>query len=95
MSKANLRNNTKKHRYELLDEGQVVGVAEYELDGETVIFLHTEISEGFEGKGLASRLTKMALDDVLAQGRKIVPRCAFIAGYVSRHPEYATAIKTA
>lgn len=93
MSGATLRNNTEKHRYELLDEGRVVCIIEYDLDGDAVVFRHTEVSEGHEGKGYGSRLAQMALDDVLARSRKIVTRCEFVAGYVSRHPEYAGALK--
>jgi hypothetical protein len=29
-----------------------------------------------------------ALDDVVAQGRTIVPECRFIAGYLEKHPGY-------
>jgi uncharacterized protein len=94
MSGVTLRNNTGQHRYELVDDGQVVGVAEYDLEGDTVVFRHTEIGKGQEGKGYGSRLAKMALDDVVAGNRKIVARCEFIAGYLNRHPEYAGAIKT-
>lgn len=92
MSGATLRNNSEQHRYELLDNGGVVGIAEYKLDGDVVVFTHTEIGEGHEGKGYGSKLAKLALDDAVAAGRKIVARCEFIAGYVNRHPEYAASV---
>jgi uncharacterized protein len=93
MSSATLRNNSEQHRYELVDNGEVVGVAEYALDGDAVVFRHTEVEPGHEGKGYGSRLAKLALDDVLAANRKIVAHCEFIAGYLERHPEYAGARK--
>lgn len=95
MSDATLRNNNEKHRYELLDEGRVVCFIEYDVEGDAVVFQHTEVVEGHEGKGYGSRLAKMALDDVLARNRKIVAHCEFIAGYVSRYPEYAGALREA
>jgi uncharacterized protein len=94
MSGATLRNNSEQHRYELVDNGDVVGVAEYTLDGDAVVFTHTEVGEGHEGKGYGSTLAKLALDDAVGAGRKIVVRCEFIAAYVSRHPEYGDAIKS-
>lgn len=94
MSGATLRNNSEQHRYELVDNDEIVGVAEYHIDGDAVVFSHTEVGEGHEGKGYGSKLAKLALDDVLAGKRKIVARCEFIAEYVSRHPEYAGALKT-
>lgn len=95
MSGAILRNNTGDHRYELIDNGEVVGIAEYDLEGDAVVFRHTEVGKGHEGKGYGSRLAKMALDDARASQRKIVTRCEFIAGYVSRHPEYGAEIRSA
>lgn len=95
MSGAILRNNTGEHRYELIDNGEVVGIAEYDLEGDTVLFRHTEVGKGHEGKGYGSLLAKMALDDVRAGNRKIAARCEFIAGYLSRHPEYGTEIRRA
>lgn len=93
MSGAILRNNIQQHRYELVDNGEVVGLAEYTLDGDAAVFTHTEVGEGHEGKGYGSKLAKLALDDAVAAGRKIVARCEFIAAYVSRHPEYGNALK--
>ena len=93
MSGAALRNNSEQHRYELLDNGEIVGIAEYNVDGDAVVFLHTEVGEGHEGKGYGSTLARLALDDAVAAGRKIEARCEFIAGYVSRHPEYAGSLK--
>lgn len=93
MTGATLRNNSQQHRYELVDNGKVVGFAEYTLDGDAVVFTHTEVGEGHEGKGYGSKLAKLALDDAVAANRKIVARCEFIAGYVNRHPEYGDALK--
>lgn len=93
MSGATLRNNSEQQRYELLDNGEIVGIAEYRLDGDAVVFTHTEIGDGHEGKGYGSKLAKLALDDAVAVGRKIVARCEFIAGYLNRHPEYGASVK--
>jgi predicted GNAT family acetyltransferase len=95
MTGAILRNNTDDRRYELVDNGEVVGVAEYDLEGGAVVFRHTEVGKGHEGKGYGSKLAKLALDDARTGNRKIVARCEFIAGYVSRHPEYGAEIRSA
>ncbi|RZI44691.1 N-acetyltransferase [Herbaspirillum sp. HC18] len=93
MSGATLRNNTGKHRYELVDGDEVVGFADYRLTGNETVFVHTEVAAGHEGKGYGSALAKQALDDVVAQNRKIVAQCEFIAAYLNRHPEYAASVK--
>jgi len=93
MSQAALRNDTQARRYELVDNGKLVAFAEYELAGDAVRFLHTEVVAGNEGKGFGSALAKQALDDACAGNRKIIPVCTFIAGYIDQHPEYKDCVQ--
>ncbi|MET4145591.1 GNAT family N-acetyltransferase [Arthrobacter sp. UYCo732] len=41
------------------------------------IFYHTVINVEYAGQGLAGRLAKVALDETLAAGLRIVPVCPF------------------
>ncbi|MFC6663258.1 GNAT family N-acetyltransferase, partial [Deinococcus multiflagellatus] len=76
-------------RYELRQGQQVLGYAEFRPAGEDAVMLpHTVVDEGHEGQGLGSLLARGALDDVRAQGKRVVPMCPFIAAYIRRHPEY-------
>ena len=84
----NVRNNTDKQQYELLDGDQVIGRAEYSVSGNAVDMTHTEIQDGHEGEGLGSQLAKFALDDIRAQGKQVIPTCPFVADYIEKHPEY-------
>jgi predicted GNAT family acetyltransferase len=92
MSHAQLRNNTEKHHYELVDEGQVVGFVKYRLVGDAIRLVHTEIDPRHEGKGYGSALAKQVLAEMRAQNKQIVPVCKFIAGYIEKHPEYSDLI---
>ncbi|MBZ9750259.1 N-acetyltransferase [Deinococcus sp. HMF7620] len=84
-----VRRNDDTQRYELLRGEQVLGYAEFRPAGEGAVMLpHTVIEEGHEGEGLGSQLARFALDDVRAQGKRVVPMCPFIAGYIRKHPEY-------
>ncbi|WP_135228282.1 GNAT family N-acetyltransferase [Deinococcus fonticola] len=83
-----LRKNDEKSRYEILQGGQVVGFAEFRPVGDAVMLPHTEIEQGHEGEGLGSQLAKFALDNVKTEGKRVIPMCPFIAGYIRRHPEY-------
>ena len=79
--------NISKHRFEIdLGDGSVA-FAEYRLEGERIIFPHTVVPPKHEGKGIASRLAKAALAFARQRGLKVVPRCAFFAGYMKKHPE--------
>lgn len=78
-----------ERRYVLLEEGEVVGLAEYVPSGDAHILSHTEVDPTREGRGLATRLMGAVLDDARRRSWRIVPRCSFVSTYVRRHPEYA------
>ena len=85
-----IRDHPPVHRYEILVEGELAGVAVYERRPGRVVFVHTEVAPPFKGRGLADRLARWALDDVRARGdEKVIARCPFIAGFIGRHPEYS------
>jgi predicted GNAT family acetyltransferase len=86
---AEVTNNAEKGRYELRVEGQLVGIADYLLNGTTVIFPHTEIEQSRRGQGYGARLVRAALDDVRGAGGSIAPQCRYVAQFVRDNPEYA------
>ncbi len=82
------RHDASRHRYVLVDDtDSVVATTNYTVRQERVVFNHTEIADGFEGQGLGTTLVNGALDDVRASGAKIVPLCAYVRGWIERHPE--------
>ncbi|WP_424631281.1 GNAT family N-acetyltransferase [Bradyrhizobium sp. SYSU BS000235] len=87
-----VQNNTAKHRYELEVDGHIAA-SYYQLSGNIITFIHTEVPKELEGKGIGSRLVKGALDQVRADGLKVVAQCPFVKGYIGKHPEYADLLK--
>lgn len=83
-----VRHAPERNRYELVDGDEVVGIADYHEQGDTLVFPHTVIDPSRRGQGLGAVLVKGALEDVQRQGRKIVPSCWFVAEYIDLHPEY-------
>jgi predicted GNAT family acetyltransferase len=81
--------NPAEQRYEARLGDHVVGVSEYERDGDRLIFVHTEVDPTFEGKGVGGRLAAGALDDARARGLAVNAECPFISAYLKRHREYA------
>ncbi|URW75748.1 N-acetyltransferase [Sphingomonas donggukensis] len=85
MSEVN--DNRAEHRYELVEDSEMAFAA-YELAGDTITFTHTIVPEAIGGRGVGSRLVAAALANVRQRGLKVVPRCAFVAAYVAKHPEW-------
>ena len=83
-----VRDNAEKSRYELLEDGRLLGVADYRPMGETLAFPHTEIVPSRRNQGLGERLVQEVLDDVRRKGAKVVPYCWFVAEFIEEHPEY-------
>jgi predicted GNAT family acetyltransferase len=86
-----VEDNRDESRYEAWIGDRLVGIAEYEHPDEAgpIVFTHTEVLPGSEGKGVGRGLAKAALEDVRARGLKLIPECEFIQGYLKRHPAEA------
>jgi len=86
-SEARIVDDPEERRYELWVGDELAGVINYEPRPETVVLVHTEIREAFEGRGLGTRLIAGALEDIRARGLKLLPVCPFVRAYLRRHPE--------
>jgi len=81
-------NNKAEHRYQLSSDGHLAATY-YELADGVITFVHTEVPPELGGKGIGSKLIKGALDQVRADGLKVIAKCEFVNGYIGKHPEYA------
>lgn len=86
MADLNIDNNALASRFELPVNGGLA-VLDYRIDGSTIFLLHVEVPASEQGRGIASRLSKAALEFSRDRGLKVVPRCPFVAAYMRRHPE--------
>jgi predicted GNAT family acetyltransferase len=85
---AEIRNNEELHRFEM-DAGGDVAMAYYSVTPGIVTFTHTEVPYALQGQGIASRLIRSALEQVRAEGLKVIPRCSFVSAYIAKHPEFS------
>jgi predicted GNAT family acetyltransferase len=83
-----IKNNMAQHRFELEVEGHLA-TAHYERDGNVITFMHTEVPAELGGKGIGSTLIKGALEQVRAQGLKVVAECPFVKAWIGKHAAYA------
>ncbi|MGL5165255.1 MAG: GNAT family N-acetyltransferase [Afipia sp.] len=88
MSQTTVSNNTALSRYELDVDG-AIAFANYRLAPGTVIITHTETPYALRGRGIASKLVQGALEQIRADGLKVVAGCGFVVDYLDKHPEFA------
>lgn len=79
--------NRAEYEFELVVDAQRA-IAAYQIEGDTIVFTHTIVPRPIEGRGVASKLIKAALDSARDRGLKVIPQCGFVRAYIERHPEY-------
>ena len=85
-------NNKAQHRYELTVDGHLAATYYSVADG-VITFIHTEVPPELGGKGIGSKLIKGALDQVRADGLKVIAQCPFVKAYIEKHADYADLLK--
>lgn len=83
-----IRHDPAAGRFETVVDGQHCEL-DYRLAGGVMTITHTGVPMPVEGRGIASALTKVAMETARAEGWKVVPACAYAASWLRRHPEFA------
>lgn len=79
--------NPAENRYEARIGDQVAELT-YFKRGTEIVLVHTGVPRELEGRGIAGRLARFALEDARAKGLRVLPRCPYVVSYLERHPEY-------
>jgi uncharacterized protein len=85
-------NNKAHSRYELEVDSHIAATY-YKLADGVITFVHTEVPPELGGKGIGSKLIKGVLDQVRADGLKVIAECPFVKAYIEKHPDYADLLK--
>ena len=89
MTDLDLRHDPDAGRYEAWSDGVRIGVASYRRDSDVVVIPSVVVDPAHRGGGVASALTRFALDDVRASGAtRVVPSCPYVRVWIDRHPAY-------
>ena len=76
-----------RRRYELTEDGAVVGFATYRMDGDLIDLIHTEVDPDRQGAGLAARLVEATLDDARRRHLGVLPHCPYIRHFIDSHAD--------
>ncbi len=83
-----VRSVPESSRYELVADGDVIGIAEYRAGPGYVVMHHTRTEPEHRGRGVAEQLVGAALDDLRARSLRVVPTCWYVAQFIDDHPTY-------
>ena len=76
-------------------EGKVVGHVAFSvvtINGEDIGWYGlgpVSVLPELQKQGIGSKLIKGALDQVRADGLKVIAQCPFVKGWIGKHPDYA------
>ncbi len=84
-----------RERYELSIDGVVVGFTAYRVRPGLIAFIHTEVEERLQGRGLADRLIRFALEDARTRGLAVLPFCPFVKAFIERHRDFEALVPDA
>ena len=79
--------NEQARRFEAAVDG-LHSLLTYRRFPDRIVLQHTEVPTALEGKGLAAKLTRTALDFARANHLRVVPLCPYASSFLRRHGEY-------
>lgn len=83
-----IHDNPAENRFEATLDGEMLGYAEYHRTQHVITFTHTIVLPRAQGKGVASKLIKTALDAARAAELRVKPVCPFVVRYINEHSDY-------
>jgi predicted GNAT family acetyltransferase len=86
-----VENDEKARQFQIRVEGQVA-LIQYAYSDGSIVFVHTEVPPALEGRGIAGKLARAALEYAREHKLSVIPRCPFVAAYIRKHPEYQSLV---
>lgn len=87
-----VENNEKARQFQLRTEGHLA-LIQYVYSNGSIVFVHTEVPPALEGRGIAGKLARAALEYAREHKLSVIPRCPFVAAYIRKHPEYQSLVR--
>ena len=87
LDQVEVKHDEKAHRFESEIHG-LSAVLVYRIVPGRMLIQHTEVPPSLEGRGLAAKLTRVALEYARKEKLQVVPACSYTASFMAKHPEY-------
>jgi predicted GNAT family acetyltransferase len=80
--------NQTEGRFEIEIDGRLAQLV-YEVEGDRLTLIHTEVPAELEGQGVGGRLVTAAVERSINEQLTNVPVCPFARGWLERHADVA------
>lgn len=87
LDQVEVKHDEKARRFEAEIHG-LSAVLVYKIMPGRMLIQHTEVPPALEGRGLAAKITRVALEYARKEKLQVVPACSYTASYMAKHPEY-------
>ena len=87
LSQVVVTHNEAAHRFEATVHG-LAALLDYKIHSGAMVIRHTEVPPELGSRGLAGRLTALALDYARSKNLSVVPACSYAVTFMAKHPEY-------
>lgn len=81
-------------QYEAAVDGEPAGLLAYRLSDDRITLFHAETEQAHGGNGVASEMTRYALEDARTRALDVIPSCPFVSAYIRKHPEHVDLVPT-
>lgn len=78
--------NQSDKRFEYRKNGHLA-VIEYEIKGDRLLLLSTQVPEAISGQGVGSELIKQSFQLIENMDLKVIPVCSFVQNWLAKNPE--------
>ena len=87
LKKLEVKHNEAEDRFETRIDGELSKL-DYMRDGNTIVMTHVGVHPEHRGRGVAGKLTQVALEYAKEKSFRVIPMCPYIAAYIRRNPQY-------
>lgn len=81
--------NPAASRFEAVVEGRLCR-ADYRMDRDVMLVVHTEVPPALEGRGIAGELVRAVFTHAQREGLRVAPVCSYVRAWARRHPDTAS-----
>lgn len=85
---AKIEHNKERRQYRLEVAPNEWASVDYQVKGDTLHLVHSEVPASMRGKGVGSQLMEAVLHAIESEGKKVKPVCSYIRLYMQRHHQW-------